>query len=88
MELDASGHGKGRLKMQRNKVHAVTTVDLVAIELGETVDDLLDIALEMETEDGVIWVYAPDHKDGIMAFSEDGVACLKNLIEETRKSQS
>lgn len=43
--------------MQRNKVHAVKTIDRVAAELGETVDRIFDIAIEMETEDGVIWVY-------------------------------
>ena len=36
--------------MQRNKVHAVKTIDRVAAELGETVVRIFDIAIEMETE--------------------------------------
>ena len=42
--------------MHVNKVH-VTTVDRVAERLGESVDFIHDVALEMDTEDGVIWVY-------------------------------
>lgn len=35
----------------------VKTIDRVAAELGETVDRLFDLAIDMEIEDGVIWVY-------------------------------
>jgi hypothetical protein len=43
--------------MHINKVHSVKTIDRVARELGESVDWLVNIADEMDTEDGVIWVY-------------------------------
>ncbi len=39
------------------------------------------IALDMEPEDGLIWVYDPEHPDGTMAFSSFGVESLCNLIE-------
>ena len=43
--------------MHVNKVHSVKTIDRVAKELGESVDWLHEVADEMDTEDGVIWVY-------------------------------
>jgi len=64
---------------QRNKVHSVTTIARVAIELGVDEDWLWDIAGEMEPEDGLIWVYGPGD-DGVMAFSEEGIECLRELI--------
>ena len=45
----------GGLIMHINKVHSVKTIDRVARELGESVDWLVNIADEMDTEDGVIW---------------------------------
>ena len=43
--------------MQLNKVHSVKTIDRVASEMGETVDRVFDLAIDIEAEDGVIWVY-------------------------------
>ena len=68
--------------MQRNKVHAVKTIDRVAAELGETVDRIFEITIEMETEDGIIRVYSLVDDGGTIAFTEDGIECLRNLIEE------
>jgi hypothetical protein len=66
-------------EMQTNKVHHVTTIARVAEELGEDENWLADIALEMEPEDGVIWVYGPDD-DATMAFTDFGIEQLKELI--------
>ena len=66
---------------QRNKVHAVSTLTLVARQLGVNEDWLADIAIDMEPEDGLIWVHGPDD-DTIMAFSEDGIDTLQDLIRE------
>jgi hypothetical protein len=52
--------------------------------LGESPDWLYDVANEMDTEDGVIWVYGLDD-DGVMAFTDFGVENLVELIE-IRKS--
>ena len=58
--------------MHVNKVSHVRTIDRVAKELGEDVDWLYDVALEMEPEDGVIWVqWLGD--DSVMAFADFGV---------------
>ena len=69
--------------MQLNKVYSVKTIDRVAAELGETVDRIFDLAIDMETEDGVIWVYAPGD-DSVIAFTPFGIENLKKLIEIDR----
>jgi hypothetical protein len=69
------------LKMHVNKVHSVRTLALVASDHGEEADWLADLALDMEPEDGLIWVYDPEHQDGTMAFTEFGIESLCNLIE-------
>ena len=83
MELEAAGAGQlrsGRLTMHINKVHHVKTISRVAKELGEDEDWLFDVASEMDTEDGVIWVYGPAD-DGEMAFTDFGIDNLIELIE-------
>lgn len=65
--------------MQLNKVYAVKTVDRVAAELGETVDRLHDLAIGLEPEDGIIWVYGIAEVE-ILAFTPFGVENLLELI--------
>jgi len=65
--------------VQLNKVHHVTTTARVSSELGEDEDWLNRIAIDIEPEDGLIWVYGPDN-DGVMAFSDFGIEQLKELI--------
>ena len=72
--------------MQVNKVHSVRTLALVAKDLGEDAEWLADIAIDMEPEDGLIWVYDPEHPDGTMAFSQFGIESLCNLIEIHRST--
>ena len=82
MELAAKSSGRasaGGLTMHVNKVDHVTTIDRVAERLGESVDWLYDVANEMDTEDGVIWVYGLDN-DGVMAFTDFGIENLVELI--------
>jgi hypothetical protein len=71
--------------MHVNKVSHVRTIDLVAKELGEEVDFLFDVALEMEPEDGVIWVQGLDD-ESVMAFTDFGVESLVELIKIHRES--
>ena len=70
----------GGLTMHVNKVSHVTTIDRVAKDLGEDEDWLFDVANEMETEDGVIWVYGVGD-DGVMAFTDFGIDNLIELIK-------
>ncbi|KZX94948.1 MULTISPECIES: hypothetical protein [unclassified Sulfitobacter] len=69
--------------MQLNKVYSVKTIDRVAVELGETVNKIFDLATGMETEDGIIWVYGPSD-DGVIAFTPIGTENLQELIEMDR----
>ena len=70
--------------MHVNKVSHIRTIDRVAKELGEDVDFLFDIALEMEPEDGVIWVHVLEY-DSVMAFTDFGVDSLVELVKIHRK---
>jgi len=73
--------------MQLNKVHAVKTVDRVAAELGETVDRLHELAIDMEPEDGIIWVYGTTEIE-VLAFTPFGVENLIEMIALERNRHS
>lgn len=75
------------LTMHINKVHSVRTLALVARDLGEDEDWLADIAIDLEPEDGLIWVYDPEHEGGTMAFSDFGIESLRNLIDIHRRPE-
>ena len=64
--------------MHINKVHHVTTINSVAEDFAVDEDWLHDVAIEMEIEDGVIWVYGL-RDDGILAFTDDGIEQLREL---------
>ncbi|KZZ30587.1 hypothetical protein A3753_25275 [Sulfitobacter sp. HI0082] len=64
-------------------MYSVKTIDRVAVELGETVNKIFDLATGMETEDGIIWVYGPSD-DGVIAFTPIGIENLQELIEMDR----
>ena len=86
MELDAAfidNHRSGGLIVHTNKVHHVTTIDRVAKDLGEDEDWLSDVAMEMEIEDGVIWVRGVS-EDGVMALTDFGIENLIDLIKMHR----
>ena len=70
--------------MHTNKVSRVRTIDRVAKDLGEDVDFLFDVAMEMETEDGVIWVLSLDD-ESVIAFTDFGVDSLVELIKIHRE---
>ena len=71
----------------RHKVHHVTTISQVASDLGENEDWLFDVASEMETEDGVIWVYGVG-EDGVQAFTDFGIENLIELIKMYKEEPS
>jgi hypothetical protein len=73
--------------MQLNKIHAIKTVDRVAAELGETVDRLHDLAIGMEPEDGIIWVYGTAEVE-VLAFTPFGVENLLEMIAMERDRQT
>src|SRR5271163_1931406 len=63
-----------------NKVSHVFTLSHVAEMLGEDEEWLFEVAEEMDTEDGQLWVVGVG-EDGVMAFTDDGIENLKNLIQ-------
>jgi hypothetical protein len=63
-----------------NKVSRVYTLGHVAEMLGEDEDWLWDVAEEMDTEDGQLWGVGVG-EDGVMAFTDDGIDNLKELVE-------
>ena len=73
--------------MHVNKVSHVTTIRQVAADLGEGEDWLFDIACEMDTEDGVIWIRGLG-EDGVIAFTAFGIENLIELIKIHRDDPS
>ena len=63
----------------------VRTIDLVAKDLGEDVDFLFDVAIEMEPADGLIWIRGLDD-ESVMAFTDYGVDTLVELVKIHRET--
>jgi hypothetical protein len=82
MELDAGicDFCSSRMTTHFNMVHHVTTIAKVAKDLGEDEDLLRDIAIGMEIEDRVIWVFGVG-EDGVQAFTDFGIENLIELIK-------
>ena len=70
--------------MQRNKVYAVTTLAKVAQDLNVDEDLLHDLTEQMDTEDGVIWVYGIE-EHAVLALSQDGIDCLRDFLAEHKR---
>jgi len=66
---------------------AVFTIAGVAEMLGEDVDWLSDVALEMDPEDGCLTVYEAGD-EGTTSFTRFGIDNLKGLIEIHKASPS
>lgn len=81
MELGSSSRrsSSGGLTKHVNKVHHVTTINRVAEDLGEDPDWLFDVAVELDVEDGVVWVYGVND-DGVPTFTDFGIENLTELI--------
>lgn len=58
----------------------LVTMERVAEILGEDVDWLIDIAIELDLEDGCLTVFGPGEQ-WFHALTEDGVENLKELIQ-------
>ena len=76
----------GGLIMQRNKVHQVYTVERVARDLGVSEQLIQELTLDLEPEDGVIWVYSANDDDGILAFTDEGIEEVKLLLEHYHRA--
>jgi len=63
-----------------NKISHVFTLSHVAAMLDEDEEWLFEVAEEMDTEDGQLWVVGVG-EERVMAFTDDGIENLKNLIQ-------
>lgn len=61
----------------------VYTITHVAKMLGEDEEWLRDISINMDPEEGCLWVIGVG-EDGCQAFSEHGIEGLKQIIIEER----
>ena len=77
-----------RQAIHRNKVHHVHTIDWVAEKFGVTEDKIHDLTAGLDTEDGLIWVYGARGEDGVLAFTDDGIAEVQLILEETGRIAS
>ena len=64
-------------------ISAVFTIGYVANQLGEDADWLFDLSIDMFPEDGCLWVYGVG-EDGVPAFTEYGIECLRQIIADER----
>ena len=64
-------------------ISAVFTITYVAEILGEEEDWLHELSIDMFPEDGRLRVYGAG-EDGVTAFTEYGIECLKQIIADER----
>ena len=82
MELAAAGAAQsGSVIMAA--ISAVFTIGYVANLLGEDEDWLHELSINMDPEDGCLWVYGVG-EDGVIAFTRDGIDNLRQIIAEER----
>jgi hypothetical protein len=83
VELEGRRSGsRSRVTAQRNKVHHVWTVAVLARDFGVDEDLIHDLTLGLEPEDGVVWVYDVDNQDGTLAFTDEGIQEVRLLLAE------
>ena len=61
----------------------VFTLEYIAEQLGEPEEWLRDLQVDMEPEDGCLWVHGVG-EDGVPAFTAYGIECLKQIIADER----
>jgi len=66
-------------------VSHVFTINYVAKMLGEDEEWLFELSIDMFPEDGRLDVYGVG-EDGLTAFTEYGIECLKQIIADERKA--
>ena len=64
-------------------ISTVFTISYVANLLDEDEDWLFELSIDMEPEDGSLWVYGVGH-DGVPAFTRDGIDNLRQIIADKR----
>lgn len=83
MELAASGRIAQPSGLTMAGVAHVFTISHVARMLGEDEEWLQETSINMDPEEGCLWVIGVG-EDGVPAFTEYGIECLKQIIVEER----
>jgi hypothetical protein len=66
---------------------SAVTISRAAAILGEDEQLLWDLALDMEREDGCLWIHGTDDQQTI-AFTAQGLEYLRELISERERSST
>jgi hypothetical protein len=61
----------------------VYSIGYVAEMMGEDEDWLSDLAIDMDPEDGRLWVYGVG-EDGVTAFTDFGIENLQQIVADLR----
>ena len=83
MELAACRRGNQPGSLNMAGIPYVFTISHVAEMLGEDEEWLREISINMDPEEGSLWVIGVG-EDGCPAFTEYGIECLKQIIIEER----
>jgi len=83
VELAVALHRDDRGGLTVAAITRFYTIGYVAEMLGEEEDWLGDIAIDMDPEDGRLWVYGVG-EDGVTAFTDFGIENLKQLVADLR----
>ena len=64
-------------------IATVFTIARVAELLGEDENWLQDLAIDLNPEDGCLWVHDIDERE-VVVFTEYGIECLRQIIADQR----
>jgi hypothetical protein len=64
-------------------IAAVFTIGHVAKMLGEDEEWLWELSIDMDPDDGCLWVYGIG-EDGVTAFTQFGIEVLQQIISDQR----
>ena len=83
MELATSPSVRQAGSLTLAAIASVFTINYVAEMLGEDEDWLHELSIDMFPEDGCLCIYGVG-EDGVTAFTEYGIECLKQIIADER----
>jgi hypothetical protein len=83
MELETASRACQAGGLTVPAISHVFTISYVAETLGEDEDWLHELSINMFPEDGCLRVYGVG-EDGVPAFTEYGIECLKQIIADER----
>ena len=83
MELATSSGARRSGGLISAAISPVFTISHVAEQLGEDEDWLHELQIDMFPEDGCLCVHGVG-EDGVPAFTEYGIECLKQIIADER----